>query len=299
MSIMAQTSYASKILAGGIRALIAGEGSIIVCIAGWPQTAEAFLDIVPALSQNHRVIVLDPPGLGSSAPSSKGYDTHTISSILIASIQEEIGPITRYHLVGHDVGAWIAFSWAAMEQRFLRSVTLMDATILGFVPPATFPLPYEANIKLWQFAFNRLPDLPEVLTSGRERELLDWLFDQKSVHPQRITQARRDIYVNAYSQPGAMTRGFAYYRDFLTSAEQNIQALAGKKLDIPVMTVGGDNAAGEAMKPVVGNVTTQTSASRSVSLEDCGHYLMEEQPEACVSVLLDFINTTEMAESPS
>lgn len=171
----------------------------------------------------------------------------------------------------------------------------MDATILGFVPEASFPLPYEANIKSFQFAFNRLPDLPEILTVGRERQLLDWLFDQKSVHPERITQARRDIYVNAYSRPGAMSRGFAYYRDFLASAEANQSAMAKELLDVPVMTVGGDHAAGEAMKPVPANVTKQMSLSRSVSLEDCGHYLMEEQPEACARAILDFISHTEAA----
>ncbi|CAI6077488.1 unnamed protein product [Clonostachys chloroleuca] len=290
---MAHVSHTTKTLGSGVRALVAGKGPVIICVAGWPQTAESFLDILPALSENHRVLVLDPPGLGDSAPSSGGYKTQAISRILLDAIRDEIGHSTSYHLVGHDVGAWIAFSWAALDREQLRSVTLMDATILGFVPNATFPLPYEANIKSFQFAFNRLPHLPEILTAGRERELLDWLFDQKSVHPERITRARRDIYVNAYSRPGAMTQGFAYYRDFIAGAEENQRAMAEKLLDIPVMTVGGDHAAGDAMKPVAANITKQTSLSRSVSLEQCGHYVMEEQPEACANAILNFIRDTE------
>ncbi|KAL2201753.1 alpha/beta-hydrolase [Sarocladium strictum] len=292
---MAGVNYEIRILSSGLRALVAGHGPVIVCVAGWPQTAEAFLDVLPALSQEHKVFVLDPPGLGDSAPSSEGYDTQTVSKILQTAIRNEIGQSTRYHLVGHDVGAWIAFSWAALDRQHLRSVTLMDATILGFVPKSTFPLPYEANIKSFQFAFNRLPNLPEILTAGRERELLNWLFDQKSVHPERITQARRDIYVDAYSRPGAMSRGFAYYRDFIAGAEANQRAMAKELLNVPVLTVGGDHAAGEAMKPVPANVTKQTSLSRSISLEGCGHYLMEEQPEACARTILDFIRDIETA----
>jgi hypothetical protein len=36
-------------------------------------------------------------------------------------------------------------------------------------------------------SFNRLPDLPEVLTQGKERELLDWPFDNKAEYLSRIT----------------------------------------------------------------------------------------------------------------
>lgn len=53
-------------------------------------------------------------------------------------------------------------------------------------------MPYEMNVKLWQFSFNRLPELPEILTQGKEKELLDWLFEMKAVRPERITRAKRE-----------------------------------------------------------------------------------------------------------
>jgi hypothetical protein len=87
-------------------------------------------------------------------------------------------------------------------------------------------------VKLWQFSFNRLPDLPEVLTQGKERELLNWLFDNKAEYPSRITQAKRDRYVECYSRPGGMSNGFAYYRAVTTNMLQN-KGFLGKKLQIP------------------------------------------------------------------
>jgi hypothetical protein len=52
----------------------------------------------------------------------------------------------------------------------------MEGGIPGLAPPQNFPLSFEWNVKLWQFSFNTLPELPEILTQDRERELFDWLF---------------------------------------------------------------------------------------------------------------------------
>jgi pimeloyl-ACP methyl ester carboxylesterase len=85
-----------------------------------------------------------------------------------------------YHLVGHDIGAWIAYAWAAQFPDRLKSLTLLDASVPGCSAPREFPLPYEANIKLWQFSFNALPELPEILTQGRESDfILSALFGAK------------------------------------------------------------------------------------------------------------------------
>ena len=52
-------------------------------------------------------------------------------------------------------------------------------------------IPSEAvNLKAWQFGFNRLNDLPEMLTQGREREYLAWIFATKSFRTYAIELGR-------------------------------------------------------------------------------------------------------------
>jgi hypothetical protein len=68
-------------------------------------------------------------------------------------------------------------------------LTLLDSAVPGCATPQTFPLPYEVKVKLWQFSFNTLPDLPELLTQCRERQLFEWLIEHKARHPERISQA--------------------------------------------------------------------------------------------------------------
>ena len=298
---MTQPSYSSKTLSKGIHALVGGSGTPIVCIPGWPQTAEAFADVFPLLASEHRVFVLDAPGLGNSAPSTEGYTTKAISTTLAAAVEAELGEGTRYHLVGHDVGAWIAYPWACrFSSSSLLSVTFIDAGIPGrtITIPSLLPsfplLPDEANLKLWQFSFNRLPELPEILTQGKERELLDWFFDLKCVHPERITRMKRDRYVESYSRPGAMTHGFNYYRAFPESARQYEEEFSNTKIATPVLAVGGQKAMGEAMRGVLA-LSAASEQSKLVIVDDCGHFVPEEQPEVTAREILTFARGAERA----
>jgi len=280
------TKWQSKTLAHGIHAFVAGKGTPIVLLPGWPQTAEAFSEMIPLLSPHYTLYILDPPGLGDSASSTTGYDTGSISRTLHSAISTVIsGP---YHLVGHDVGAWIAYAWAAQFPSSLLSLTVLDSGIPGSLQ-AVFPLPYEANIKLWQFAFNRLPDLPEILTKGKEKELLDWLFDMKTVYPERITREKRERYVECYSKDGAMGRGFAYYRAADESVVQN-KAFGETRLAMPVLALGGEKAVGGGMLMQMEKLAEKAKGG---VIEDCGHFVMEEQPEVVAGRLLEFLREVE------
>jgi pimeloyl-ACP methyl ester carboxylesterase len=219
--------------------------------------------------------------LGESAPSANGYDVFTISTILQSFFEGEADE--PYHLVGHDVGAWIAFAWAAQFPDEVKSLTLLDAALPGLAPPLPFPLRPELNTRLWQFSFNTLPELPEILTQGRGRELFDWLFDHKAVHPERIRRARRDHYVESYSRPDKMSNGFGYYRAAGLSALMNIDDFAKRELKMPILALGGK---GGAAWSVFNSVEAHAADVRGDVIEDCGHYMMEEQPEEVARRLL-------------
>ena len=277
-------------LGNGCHALAAGSGTPVVLLPGWPETAEAYSEIIPWLAERHGVLTIDPPGLGESVESSEGYDTCAISKQLRDAVYAFMPePI---HLVGHDVGAWIAYAWAAQFPDGILSLTLLDSALPGLAAPLSFPLPPEVNVKLWQFSFNTLPDLPEVLTQGRERQLFEWLLQHKAQHPDRISEAKRDHYVQCYSRPGAMSRGFAYYRALVTSASQNIE-FSKTKLQMPVLALGGKSGVGDGLRMSMESVAVHVEGGE---IEDCGHYVMEEQPEVVSRRLLQFIERVEAAK---
>lgn len=194
-----------------------------------------------------------------------------------------------YHLVGHDVGAWVAYAWAAQFPKTVKSLTLLDSAPPGLTPVQSYPLPYQVNPKMGQFSFNALPELPEVLTKGHERELFDWLFDLKAKHPERLTPERRDRYVESYARPGRMSQGFAYYRSAALSAEQNV-SWSKEKLQMPVLALGGKGGVGEGLLKCMETFAVNVQGGQ---IGDCGHYVMEEQPEQVADKLLGFFQSVE------
>jgi len=69
-------------------------------------------------------------------------------------------------IIAHDVGTWIAHAHAANYPAVVRRLALTESNIPG-VTAFAGGIPSEAvNLKSWQFAFNRLNDLPEMLQGG-------------------------------------------------------------------------------------------------------------------------------------
>ena len=281
------TNWQEITLPGGVHGFTAGGGTPIVLLSGWPETAEAYSQVFPSLAEHYEVFALDDPSLGDSKSAADGYDTANIAQILATAVKSVTSE--RIHLVGHDVGGWIAYAWAALFPEHLHSLTLLDTAVPGTGTPPSYPLPPDVNVKMWQFCFNTLPELPELLTAGRERELFDWLFKHKAEQLDRIPQTNRDRYVEAYTRPGAMSRGFAYYRAVAESARQN-KEFSKTKLTMPVLALGGRSATGDRLKSSMESLALRVEGG---VVEDCGHYVMEEQPEAIAHELLRFFEQVE------
>ncbi|OJJ50310.1 hypothetical protein ASPZODRAFT_139617 [Penicilliopsis zonata CBS 506.65] len=284
-------SHTIRHLKNGIRALAGGEsGSRTVLISGWPETAESFSDMVDTIATKHRFLAVEPPALGESAFSTSGYDTASISKTMAEAVHDALPSQSGYHLVGHDIGAWISYAWAAQFPSRILSLTVLDAAVPGYAPAMTFPLPPAANVKLWQFSFAALPDLPEMLTRGRERELLTWFFDRKMHAPEKLPRSRLERYIDVYSRPGVLSQNFEYYRAVATSAEQNRAFAAQGKLKMPVLALGGQSAMGKMLHSCMQPLAEKLEGGE---LEDCGHFLMEEQPQILTERLMEFWSRTE------
>jgi pimeloyl-ACP methyl ester carboxylesterase len=188
----------------------AGNGDPVLLLPGWPESWIAWRKVVPLLvAAGRSVVVLDPRGFGESDKPAGGYDLDTASRDLHRFL--EATGLTRpggIDVIAHDVGTWIAHAHAVDFPADVKRLVLTESNIPGVT---AFPggIPSEAiNLKAWQFAFNRLNDLPEMLIQGREREYLAWIFSTKSTRSYAIDPAALDEYTRQYSAPGAMRAGF-------------------------------------------------------------------------------------------
>ncbi len=165
---------------------------------------------MPLLAERYKIVALDLPG--RATPTALRTDTtHRVSQAWFHGLLQQLG-ISEYFLAAHDVGAWVAYPYAALFGNEVRRLALLDAGIPGITLPDALPIAPERAWRTWHFAFHAIPDLPEMLIAGREREYLDWFLRRKTANPESFSDADVDEYLRVFKKDGGLRAGLAYYR---------------------------------------------------------------------------------------
>ncbi|WP_282948358.1 MULTISPECIES: alpha/beta hydrolase [unclassified Sphingopyxis] len=259
---------------------VGGAGPAVVLLHGYGETGDMWVPLAAALMKDHTVVVPDLRGMGLSAHPDGGYDKATQGRD-IAAILDQL-KIDKFALVTHDIGNMVGFALATQNPGRVTRFALLDAPVPGVGP-------WEEILKnplLWHFRFGG-PDM-ERLVAGRERIYLDRFWNEFSADPKKFDEASREHYARLYALPGAMHSGFAQFAAFDQDAIDNRAWLAtGKRLTMPVLGIGGAKSFGPTMALVMRSAATDV---REGVIADSGHWLMEEQPEATVKMVVDFLN---------
>lgn len=263
----------------------AGEGEAVVLLHGWPQHSLQWHTVAPHLAEKYRVIVPDLPGCGGSSIPSGGFDKRSIAALIRELVtQLDVGPVK---LVGYDHGAGVAYNYACSHPDEVSSLAFVEYVLPGCgYEKAMIPTPQWHTGSNWQLALFTVPDVAEFAFRGRERELLTWFFWHGSCNPSAISPAHLDEYVDQISKPGALRAGIEYYAAVWKDLEINTENMQ-HRLTMPALGVGGRYNVGEmvgkAMMAVADNVTTAV-------VEDAGHWVSDESPEALSQILLKFFD---------
>ncbi|MGQ4513263.1 alpha/beta fold hydrolase [Streptomyces sp. DW26H14] len=259
-------------------------GPAVVLLAGFPQTWWAWRKVMPGLADRFHVIAVDLPGQGHSERPPRGYDTHTVATHVHAAV-EALG-VSDYWLAAHDVGAWVAFSLALKFESRLRGVALLDAGIPGITLPEAIPTDPDLAWKTWHFAFHLVPDLPETLLAGRERDYVGWFLKVKALSPDTFDDTDLDHYAAAVAADGGLRASLAYYRDAAESARGNHASLRRRHLTVPVLGISSSHG---SIPDMAASISPWADDTTGVVVPGAGHFIPDEQPEAVAAALTDFI----------
>ncbi|HET9948220.1 MAG TPA: alpha/beta hydrolase [Longimicrobiales bacterium] len=264
----------------------AGAGDrTVVLLHGFPQTWWEWRHVLPAIAEaGFRVVAPDYRGAGNSWRPPVGYDKRTMAEDVRRLLREHLGIVDRVALVGHDIGLMVAYAYAQAHRDEVSHLVVIDAPL-----PGTQVFDRLRNDpRVWHFAFHGARDVAEMLVAGRERPYLQAFINARISDPSAIGASDLDVYVSAYSAPGAMRAGFEAYRAFDRDAADNREALVRNgKLTIPVLAVWGSKSTsgplvGEMMREVADDVT-------GVRVPGTGHWIPEENPAALLGELLEFL----------
>lgn len=283
---MAQTAAPAKTIDSGfsevegikLHYLTAGNGPAVILLHGYAETSRMWRPLIPKLSDKFTVIAPDLPGIGESEIPKDGLDMKT-AAIRIHALVKSLG-ITKTRVVGHDIGLMVAYAYAAQFPAEVEKLVVMDAFLPG-VPG--WELAYN-NPDLWHFRFHG--PTPEALVQGREKIYFAYFWNDLAADKDHsLSESDRAYYVAAYSRPGRMRAGWAYFASWPDTAKDFAQ-MAQTQLTMPVLSIAGEKASAAILGPQMKRVATNVNI---IELKGTGHWLMEERPKETMDALIDFL----------
>src|SRR5258707_6539112 len=258
--------------------LTAGHGPSLILLHGYAETSLMWRPIIPVLAERFTVIAPDLPGIGDSAIPNDGLDMKT-AAIRMHALARSLG-VQQAEVVGHDIGLMVAYAYAAQFPAEVTKLVVMDAFLPGV--PGWEAIYNDPNV--WHFRFNG--EYPEALVKGRERTYFEYFWNILAADRTRsLPESDRKAYTEAYSKPGRMRAGWAYFASWPQLAKDFAQ-LSQTKLTMPVVSSGGaksvGNELGAQMKLVADSVTV-------IVLPNTGHWILEEKPRETTGALVNFL----------
>lgn len=266
-----------------------GQGPVLVCLPGWPQTWFSYHPIAAELARHFRVLIVDIRGMGSSDKPAAGYDKKTMARD-IYELLRHLG-IVKASLLGHDIGGMVAASFAFNHPEATEKLILADGAHpsegmrhMPLLPAAgAFAEKMDGQQPYaWWMAFNQVKELPEQLLAGRFQYLLDYLFPYVMLDDSKMSAFDRAVYAAVYNQPENIRAANAWYQTF----NQDIaDANTYGRLAMPVLGIGSCVSYGYlqmSLPYIAENV-------RVIGLLDSGHYMFEEKPAQVLEAVLDFL----------
>lgn len=264
-----------------------GKGDPVLLLPGWPQTWWSYHKVMPALAAKYRVFAIDIRGMGASDKPAGGYDKKTMAADIYA-LMRHLG-LRRAHIVGHDIGAQVAHSFAANHPDATLTVTLLDVAHPdeGLLEWPLLPKHDtfgdkidEDNAYAWWFAFHQVKGLPEDLLEGRAHIEHNWFYRYLLKDESAISPHDRAVYARAYGSRDAIRAGNAWYQAF---TQDIIDEKGYSQLRMPVLGV-----AGPGYGWLKGSLEQNAENPQVIKLERSGHFVQEEQPEELLRHLFDF-----------
>jgi pimeloyl-ACP methyl ester carboxylesterase len=257
-------------LATGVRAHVAHAGPEdappLLLLHGFPQHWYCWRKVIPLLSADFRILVMDTRGLGWSGPAGD-YRKARIAEDALALL-DELG-IERAGLAGHDWGGWAGFL------AVLRAPERWTGYVAAGIAHPWQP-PERALRALPRLAYQ--PPLATPLLGPRVVPRIVALL-HRAGWGDRSTydEAAVEVFAATYRDPARAGAGSRYYRDFLTREVLGpaTGAFRGARLEVPTrLLFGTRDPLGRGMAE---GLERHGDDARTEFLADCGHFVPEER----------------------
>ena len=275
-----------------------GSGKLIVFLHGFPEFWYMWKEQLEEFGQDHRAVALDMRGynLSSKPAEVNAYRVeHLVEDVraFVAHLGYE-----RFVLVGHDWGGVVAWAFALSHPKLLERLIIINAP-----HPAVFDRelrnnPAQQAASQYMLLF-RSSQAEDALSANHYVAMVEGVL-KPGIEAGYISEADRIAYLEAWSQPGALTGGLNYYRaarigppssESEAGCSETLKALPSLVVKVPTLVIWGQKDPYllmgnlEGLEQYVANLTVRR-------IELGSHWVIHEKPDAINSYLREYLSAS-------
>lgn len=270
---------------GDFEAIIDGpdDGPLVVLLHGFPELNISWRHQIPALVEaGYRVLAPNQRGYAESVRSGS-YATADLAADAVAMLDAMGAPTAT--IVGHDWGGGVAWTLAHLHPDRVERLVVMNCP-----PPVVLAHEFRTNpsqlAKSWYMFFFQLPVLPERMVASKMPGMLVAGSHNRSVW----NRENLEPYAQAFATPADATGPVNWYRAALRKpwANRNLPKIA-----CPILIIWGTKDRFLGLELIAPEALRRAIAYGNepdiVLLEEAGHFVQNEDPEAVTAALMDWL----------
>jgi pimeloyl-ACP methyl ester carboxylesterase len=266
----------------------AGEGPLVVLLHGFPEFWYGWRAQIEGLSAaGFRVVAPDMRGynLSSKPEGVAAYDLDLLAADIAGLIRER--GEERACVAGHDWGGAVAWGTAMNHPDAVTRLAILNAPHpRRFLEEVRHP---QQLVRSWYMLAFQLPWVPERLAQADRWRFFRFGFEHDA-RPGAFSPEDIERYVEAWSQPGALTAMIAYYRALFRQSPKRAQARL-RPVTAPTRVIWGehDRYLGASLaEPPRADVP---QLERVIRLPGASHWVQHDEPARVTELLAEFFGS--------
>ena len=269
-----------------------GKGPLIIFLHGFPEFWYEWKDQLPEFAKDHQAVAPDMRGYNLSEKPA-GVDRYQMKDLVedVRALAEHLG-YKKFILVGHDWGGGVAWSFAIAHPEYLEKLVIVNCPHPSVLARELAQNPAQQKASQYMLLF-RSPKAEQQLSANNYAGLVDGVLGD-GLKTGVFTDADKQAYIAAWSQPGALTGGLNYYRA-ANLGPPTLDAPAAPPADpgsllvkVPTLVIWGEKDTAlltgnlDGMDKFVPNLTIKR-------IPDGSHWVIHEKPELVNEFIREFI----------
>jgi pimeloyl-ACP methyl ester carboxylesterase len=263
----------------------AGNGEkLIIFVHGFPEFWYLYNNQLRNFSNEFTVIAPDMRGYNlSSKPSA--VEEYQVKYMMedLRQLAEKSG-FKKFTLVAHDWGGMIAWWFAIVYPEYLEKLVIINAPHPAIFHRELKENPEQQKASAYMLLF-RSPEAEQILSANNFEPLVKIVLSE-GLKTGMLNEEDKQNYLQAWSQPGALTGGLNYYRaqkDYGYGLDSSTYLV-----NVPVLVIWGEKDTAlltsnlEGLKQYVPDLTIKR-------IPDGSHWIIHEKPALVNKYIKEFI----------